>query len=327
MKRFKLVALIGILFASSAAAQTFKVLTPPDPNSIPLMVLKAKEKELLGADTMEIVKAPSGDMSAMKAIMNSKSVDVALFNFISGGKFYSQGINHLRLAGVHVWGGVGIPSKAEIDAGDWSTLKGTKGISIPGIKTPPHIFGMSAMKKHGLNPKKDVKIAGMGPAIAFTTMSQKNRAPSFVLAPEPLISIILFKQKKENWEQKYHLFADSSKAITGKSGKTPLGAFWIVNDKAENIDKLIYGFEKAITFINNPANNKEVAKIVAKGFKQHFGQKVPPKVFEGALNRGVLKLQFKDSKFIEKTVKKFWKKKKIEVDDAIFYNRDTNGKG
>ncbi len=313
------------LLASSLLAQNFKVLTPPDPNSIPLMVLEAKQKEFLGTDTLQIAKAPSGDISAMKAIMNDKKVDVALFNFIAGGKFYSQGIDHLRLAGVHVWGGVGILSKKDIVANDWAALKGTRGLSLPAIKTPPHMFGMAAMKKYGLNPKKDIKVAGMGPAVAFNTMSRKNRAPSFVLAPEPLLSIVLFKQQKENWEQKYHLFADSAKAITGNSGTTPLGAFWIVNDK-KNMDNLIYGFEKAITFINNPKNKKEVAKIVAKGFKKHFGQKVPPKVFENVLDRGVLKLNFKDAKFVKGIVTKFWKSKGIKVDDKIFYNRQTGYK-
>ncbi len=313
------------LLASSLLAENFKVLTPPDPNSIPLLVLEAKQKEFLGTDTMTIAKAPSGDISAMKAIMNDKKVDVALFNFIAGGKFYSQGIDHLRLAGVHVWGGVGILSKTQIKPNDWNALKNTKGLSLPAIKTPPYMFGLSAMKKNGLNPKRDVKVAGMGPAVAFNTMSMKNRAPSFVLAPEPLLSIVLFKQDKENWEQKYHIFADSAKAMTGKAGATPLGAFWIVDDK-KNMDNLIYGFEKAISFINNPANKKEVSQIVAKGFKKHFGQKVPAKVFENVLDRGILKLNFKDAKFVKGKVMKFWKKKGIKVDDKIFYNRQTGYK-
>ena len=75
------------LLASSLVAENFKVLTPPDPNSIPLMVLEAKQKEFLGTDTIKITKAPSGDISAMKAMMNDKKVDVALFNFIAGVSF------------------------------------------------------------------------------------------------------------------------------------------------------------------------------------------------------------------------------------------------
>ncbi len=321
LKKLSLLTVGASFLASSLMAQTFKVLTPPDPNSIPLLVLEAKQKLFLGKDTLKVAKAPSGDISAMKAIMNDKKVDVALFNFIAGGKFYSQGIDHLRLAGVHVWGGVGILSKKEIKPNDWKALKKTRGFALPAIKTPPHMFAMAAMKKNGLNPKRDVKIAGMGPAVAFNTMSMKNRAPSFVLAPEPLLSIVLFKQEKENWEQKYHIFADSAKAITGKSGATPLGAFWIIDDKTKNINNLIDGFNKAIQYINNPANKKEVAQIIAKGFKKHFGQKVPPKVFENTLDRGILKLQFKDAKTVKKQVMKFWSSKGIKVDENIFYKK------
>ena len=318
IKKFTL-GTVGVMFLTSTLlGQTFKVLTPPDPNSIPLLVLEAKQKEFLGADKLKIAKAPSGDISAMKAIMNDKKVDVALFNFIAGGKFYSQGISHLRLAGVHVWGGVGILSKIQIKPNDWKALKDTRGLSLPAIKTPPHMFAMSAMKKNGLNPKRDVKIAGMGPAVAFNTMSMKSRAPSFALAPEPLLSIVLFKQEKENWEQKYHIFADSAKAITGKSGATPLGAFWIIDD-TKKMDNLIKGFSEAIKYINNPANKTEVAKIVAKGFKKHFGQKVPAKVFENVLDRGILKLDFKNSTQVKKQVIKFWNKKGIKVDENIFY--------
>ncbi len=318
IKRLGFLTISATLLASSLLAENFKVLTPPDPNSIPLLVLEAKQKEFLGTDTLQIAKAPSGDISAMKAIMNDKKVDVALFNFIAGGKFYSQGIDHLRLAGVHVWGGVGILSKTQIKPSDWKALKGTRGLSLPAIKTPPHMFAMVAMKKNGLNPKKDVKVAGMGPAVAFNTMSMKNRAPSFVLAPEPLLSIVLFKQEKENWEQKYHIFADSAKAITGKAGATPLGAFWIIDDR-KDMRNLIKGFSDAIKYINNPVNKREVAKIVAKGFKKHFGQKVPAKVFENVLDRGILKLDFKNSVKVKKQVTRFWNKKGIKVDENIFY--------
>lgn len=318
LKKITLLSMGVALLTTATMAESFKVLTPPDPNSIPLLVLEAKQKEFLGTDELIVAKAPSGDISAMKAIMNGKKADVALFNFIAGGKFYSQGIKHLRLAGVHVWGGVGILSKDSIKKNDWSALKGTKGLAIPAIKTPPHMFGVSAMQKNGLNPKKDIKVAGMGPAVAFNTMSMAERAPSFVFAPEPLLSIILFKQQKDNWEQKYHLFADSSVAITGKSGSMPLGAFWIVNDN-KNVDNLISGFEKSIAFINDPKNKKEVAKIVALGFNKYFAQKVPQKVFEDVLDAGVLKLDFRDSKTVKQQVTKFWDKKDIKVDENIFY--------
>jgi len=39
----------------------------------------------------------------MKAMAQNRSVDFALFNALSGSKFYGTGLTNVRLIGVHVW--------------------------------------------------------------------------------------------------------------------------------------------------------------------------------------------------------------------------------
>ncbi len=324
MKQIAYVVLLFSLVLSPgvASAREIKVMTPPDPNSIPLMVLEAKSQEFLPAgDTIKLVIAPAGDVSAMKAIMVQKKADIGLFNFLAGGKFYSQGITNLRLAGIQVWGGIAILSKDNITPGDWSAMSGKTAISIPAIKTPPYLFAMQAAKKHGVDPKS-IKVVGMGPAIAMNKMRLKKEAPDFVMVPEPLLSILLMKQEKENWEQKYHLFSDPAQDLSSRG--IPLGAFWIIDgDNAVSYDEVIYGFEQAIDFVNNPANAMEVAEISSQGFKKYFGMSVPAEAFSAMLQNGLLKLDFREAQQVAGTLKRFWKQRKTEVDPHIFYTRKT----
>lgn len=317
-----LIVLTLALFSGLASAREIKVMTPPDPNSIPLMVLEAKSQEFLPSGMIiKPVVAPAGDVSAMKAIMAQKKADIGLFNFLAGGKFYSQGITNLRLAGVQVWGGIAILSKKNITPGDWSSMSGKTAITIPAVKTPPYVFAMQAAKKHGVDPKS-LKVVGMGPAIAMNKMRLKKGAPDFVMVPEPLLSILLMKQEKENWEQKYHLFSDPAQDLSSRG--IPLGAFWIIDgDNAAAYDEVIYGFEKAIDFVNNPANAMAVAEISSRGFKKHFGMSVPAEAFSAMLSKGLLKLDFREAQQVSGALKKIWKQRKTEVDPHIFYTRKT----
>ena len=331
-RTWKTAALVLAMGASSAIADSatttepkpdiageYLILTPPDPNSIALFVLRAKAAEFLPEGvSIKIKSAPGGDVAAMKAMMVKGDVDYALFNATAGGKFYSQGITNIKMAGTHIWGGVGILSKVEIAPGDWQALKGKNGFATPGIKTPPHMLSSMAMKKNGVNPKVDVMVAGTGPSVAFKQMARKASAPDFVMLPEPLLSIALFKQKKQEWEQKYHLFANSVTEVNGFG--VPLGSFWIVNQTPAT-NAIINGFEKAINYVNDPANRDEVAGIVSKGFGEQFGMKLPPKLFAGMLDRGMLNMQFRDSVTVKKQVRGMWKKAGFKVDDGIFYSR------
>lgn len=301
-----------------AKPKEYTFLSPPDPNAISLMVLQKKAKEFFGHDVkINIQTAPGGDVAAMKAIMTKRSVDYALFNVMGGGFFYSKGLTHLKLGGVQIWGGVAILTKKEIKPKDWKALKGKKGLSVPAVNTPPYMLSLMAMKKNGVS-KKDVQIAGTGPGVAFKQMSRKSSAPDFVVMPEPLISIALFKQQKEKWEQHYHLFADSVREVS--SSGVPLGSFWIVKG-SKDTPAVIDAFAKAVDYTNNPKNRKEVIKIASEGFSKTFKLKVPEKVFADMFSRDLYKAKFKEGRSVEKQIRKMWKNRNINPDSGIFYSK------
>lgn len=126
----------------------FRVSTPPDPNIVPLAVLRAKAEEWMPGVDIELVTAPAGDPGAMRAMIQKKSVDFALFNSIGGSKFYSAGLDNLRIMGVHVWKGVYL--LARDDVREIGELRGKTLASVPAVQTPPHQFAMKALKMHGV---------------------------------------------------------------------------------------------------------------------------------------------------------------------------------
>ena len=126
---------------------TLTVVTPPDPNSIPLLLLYAKQDEWLKGDVpvkLQVKLAPAGDPSAMKALIQNRDADFAFFNSLGGRKMYEEGQKHIRLVGLHVWRGVYILTPQDVK--DWKELNGAKGVAVPGVKTPPHIIAQKALK-------------------------------------------------------------------------------------------------------------------------------------------------------------------------------------
>jgi len=127
---------------------TFTVSTPPDPNFIPIAVLAAKADEWIPGITVEMVTAPAGDPSAMRALAQNRAVDFSLFNLQAGSKFYATGISHMRLMGSHVWKGVYLLAQESIM--DVSELNGETLFAVPAIKTPPHIISEKALNLAGV---------------------------------------------------------------------------------------------------------------------------------------------------------------------------------
>lgn len=299
------------------------VVTPPDPNSVPLLLLKAYENEWLSKNgyevNLKIKLAPSGDPSAMKALLHKKQADIGLFNNLGAAKFYAQGEKHLKLIGVHVWRGVYILTWENIM--DWKQLDGKKGIAIPAIKAPPHIWAMKALKKHNVM----VQFIGtrMG-QVLFTTLSRPNKSVPVVVAPEPAITMILMKQKKENWPVKYKVFADPAKEINPNG--VPLGAMIIVNDTFANsengrkvIETFIEGYKKAINEVKNKGKIDNNSKILVSKWKETFNQNLPPQFFKMLLSSNRLGLNFRRSGKIKEELLKVYKEFGIKVDDGFFY--------
>ncbi|RKQ89088.1 ABC transporter substrate-binding protein [Brockia lithotrophica] len=291
---------------------TLTVVTPPDPNSIPLLLLYAKQDEWLKGDVpvkLQVKLAPGGDPSAMKALIQNRDADFALFNSLGGRKMYEEGQKHIRLVGTHVWRGVYILTPQDVK--DWKELNGANGIAVPGVQTPPHILAQKALKKQGA----EVNFAPMGPGEAlWTTLSENQQGIKVVAAPEPLVSMILMRQEKDNWKTKYKVFADPVEVLNPEGKIFPLGAVWLVNDKLLDTPEgvkagkaFVEGFKKAIAYANDPANRQEAVQLLPKYWKEVFNQEAPPKLFEMMLSSGRLGLDFKGGPEAKDTVFSLWK--------------------
>ncbi len=302
--------------AGQALANDISFMVFPNVQAVPLMVLQAKVDTFLPEGSKVVLTHPEHNPKAIKQFLAGKKSDFVSFNMNMGVKLYQGGLKNLKLAGVHVWGGVGILSKAEIKPGDWSALKGKKGLIVPGKKSPPGMVSMKAMKLNGINPGMDLEIGEANPHKSFQQMMKKEAAPDFVVIPEPQLSHGLVNMKKMGWEQKYHVFADSARSISAFG--LPMGSLWAVRD-VDDAASILKGFERAVAYTMNPANRAEVAKIVSEGFKREFGKKPGPDVFEAMLGRGIVKMRFKDAAAISTKLNMVWAMNGFFPDSEIFY--------
>lgn len=301
---------------SAALAKDVSFMCFPNAQSLPLFVLQAKAAEFLPQGTRITIAHPQHNPKAIAAFLQQKQVNFASMNHALGAKLHAKGMSHLKLAGVHVWGGVGILSKIQIKPGDWAALKGREGLAVPGLMSPSHKMSMMAMKVNGIKPKQDIIMAGTSPRNAFQQMKSKATAPDFITIPEPQLSHGLLVMEQQNWEQKYHLFADSITSITDFG--IPIGSLWLVNETPDTA-MILNGFERAVAYTMDPANRAEVAQIIAAGFKTTFGKDAPPKVFENALKRGLLKMRFKDAAAIERKLRMVWNNMGLAPGGDVLY--------
>ncbi|MBN2861104.1 MAG: ABC transporter substrate-binding protein, partial [Sphaerochaetaceae bacterium] len=281
---------------------TFTVSTPPDPNFIPAAILAAKADQWMEGIEVELVTAPAGDPSAMRALAQNRSVDFALFNLQAGSKFYTTGISHIRLVGSHVWKGVYLLARDSVT--DLSELNGETLLAVPAIKTPPHIMSEKALRLSGVSA--EFIPAGSGPSL-FALLSQKNRAPKAFTAPEPLVSIILARQEKDNWPVRYRVFMDPQRILDPAEGKVPTGSLWLINpgvldSNPQAVEDFVSGFERANSYAVDPANAEEVAQIVSETLAEIYGQSAGRQVYLDMLNSGRLDLDFRHADEIREVV-------------------------
>jgi ABC-type nitrate/sulfonate/bicarbonate transport system substrate-binding protein len=305
--------------AQESGSIVFRVSTPPDPNLIPLAVLRAKAEEWMPGVEVEIVTAPAGDPGAMRAMIQKKSVDFALFNSIGGSKFYSAGLDNLRMMGVHVWKGVYLLAREDIR--DLDELNGKTLASVPAVQTPPHQVSMKALRKNGV--EAEFVPGGSGPSL-MALLSRPDKAPAGFVAPEPMVSIILARQEKDNWPVKYRVFLDPQKELNPDSSEIPLGALWLlkpelVSEKGEAVRAFVEGFDRAAEYVNDPRHQEEVAGFVSEVMGEIFGQNIGPQVYMQMLSSGRLGLDFRGAEVIEEEVSRAFKKLyDFEVDPGMF---------
>ncbi|MFW5736537.1 MAG: hypothetical protein ACOCXB_04185, partial [Halanaerobium sp.] len=125
---FFLLAILILTSTVGKAESVLKVSTPPDPNSLPLLLLYANQDEWFEETKIEIKMSPSGDPGATRALIQSKKADLVLFSSFSGAKFFTEGEKDLRLLGTHVWKGVYLLAREDINT--WEKIDGKRGLAI-----------------------------------------------------------------------------------------------------------------------------------------------------------------------------------------------------
>lgn len=298
---------------------TFTVSTPPDPNIIPLAVLREKADEW-GLDVnVEIVTAPAGDPSAMRAMIQKRNVHFALFNALGGTKFYNAGLDDIRLVGVHVWKGVYLAAKETVqEPGD---LEGETLLAVPGMQNPPHVLSMKALGELGVGA--EFVPGGSGPAL-MALLSQEDRAPKAFAAPEPMISIIFKNQEVNDWPVRYRVLVDPQAVLVPASGEVPLGALWlvdpaVVSDHGDAAQRFVAGFDRAVDYANDSAHYDEVAEIVADAMAEFYSQSSDASVFQAMLESGRLGLDFRPAVDVHDVVTQNLEQLyDIEVPEGVF---------
>jgi ABC-type nitrate/sulfonate/bicarbonate transport system substrate-binding protein len=270
------------------------VSTPPDPNIIPLAVLRQKAQAWdLGFEVV-IQNAPAGDPGAMRAMIHDRRVDFALFNALGGTKFYNAGLDNLRLVGTHVWRGVYLLARDSV--AERADLDGATVLAVPGVQNPPHVLSMRALAREGIRP--EFVPGGSGPAL-MALLSQPDRAPMGFVAPEPMVSIILGRQESDDWSVRYRVFVDPQEMLS-PTGEIPLGSLWLVNpdiltDHPDAAREFVAAFDRATDYVNNPANHEEVARMVAEALTEIYSQSAGASVYRAMLESGRLGMDYRSA--------------------------------
>ncbi|RNA65070.1 ABC transporter substrate-binding protein [Prosthecochloris sp. ZM_2] len=298
---------------------TFRVITPPDPNFIPMSVLRAKAGEWMPGVEVELVMVPSGDPSTMRAMLYSRAADFALFSVPGGSRFVDSGITNLSLVGVHVWKGVHLLAQESV--GSVRELDGQRLIAVPAVMTPSHMVAKHALHLEGVNADFT---SGRGGPVLMARLSSPGSAPLGFVAPEPMVSIILRRQQKENWPVRYKVLMDLQAVASPRTGETPLGGLWVVEPGRVRANKdaartFVDGFRRAVDYADDPRHVEEVADIVSGAMKEVYGQRASPAVYRSMLKSPRLRLDFRDARAVEKVVVKELKRiYGVVVDEKVF---------
>ena len=314
--------IVILLHSTLARAEEIRILTSPAAQAMPLFVLKAKQQVLFPlSDDLQIklIQAPpQKDWQATLDILQQKNADYGVFNVIRGAKAYINGISHLKLADSFLWGAPLILSKSTIKPSDWVSLKGKTGIVFETEESPLYILGQRLLIEQGFDPQNDIILESIPYTEIINTIRQGNTTPDFFIVPEPLATQILTQQEEEKWKVHYHPFADIVRSLNAFG--LPLGGFWIINEKPYTND-LIYAFEQAIEYLNEPANRQEASQIISEGYKEQFGILINANAVESMLARNNLVLRVRDAEFIQKNLQDIWQAFNLSPDDDIFHRR------
>lgn len=260
-----------------ARASEIRLSLPPDPNALPIFVLEAKQEQFLPDDELTLVSNPAGDPSGMRALIQARRVDFALFNLVGGVRFIQGGLEDLSLVTPWVWRGIYLLQPVE--AGGLPALDGREVLVAPGTSTPPHVVTERALAGRDIHPAFATGGAG---AVLMQQLRSPERAPAAVAAPEPLVSLILDRQEAQDWEQRWEIRLDPAEQL---GGTIPLGALWQAHpDVAPEVrERLVASLDEVAVWLEDPANHDEAAAIGAAGYKAFFRMPIPEETFREML--------------------------------------------
>ncbi|MFP4251133.1 MAG: hypothetical protein ACOCY2_01705 [Guyparkeria sp.] len=268
---------LALLFALPSQAAEIRLSLPPDPNALPVFVLEAKQERFLPEDDLKLVSNPAGDPSAMRAMIQARRVDFALFNLIGGVRFHAGGLRDISLVTPWVWRGIYLLQPVEDN--DLEELDGQRVLVAPGTSTPPHVVTAEVLTDMGIRPEF---VTGGAGTVLMEQLRDPKRAPAGVAAPEPLVSQILDRQEAQDWEQRWEIRLDPAEQL---GGEIPLGALWQAHPDVdpEVRQRLVAALDEVANWLEDPANHDEAAAIAAAGYRSFFRMPVPESTFRGLL--------------------------------------------
>lgn len=266
-----------LMFAIPSGAEEIRLSLPPDPNALPVFVLEAKQERFLPEDELKLVSNPAGDPSAMRAMIQARRVDFALFNLVGGVRFHQGGLRDIGLVTPWVWRGIYLlqpDGEREIEG-----LDGQRVLVAPGRSTPPHVVTERVLAEMDIRPEFATGGAG---TVLMEQLRDPKRAPAGVAAPEPLVSQILDRQEAQDWDQRWEIRLDPAEQL---GGVIPLGALWQAHPDVDPAvrNRLVAALDEVAAWLEDPANHDEAAAIAAAGYRSFFRMPVPESTFRGLL--------------------------------------------
>jgi len=306
---FALILLAGV---RGAGAAEIRLSLPPDPNALPIFVLEQKQDRFLPDDELVLVSNPAGDPSAMRAMIQSRRVDFALFNLIGGVRFRQGGLQDLGLVTPWVWRGIYLLQPA--GSGSLASLDDQRILVAPGTSTPPHIITERVLAGMDIHPEF---VTGGAGAVLMQQMRQPQRAPAAVAAPEPVVSLILDRQENQDWDQRWEIRLDPT---TGFDGDIPLGALWATHQDIDPDvrERLVEALDRVAAWMANPAHHDEAAAIGAAGYRSFFRMPLPETTFRRMLDAERVQWSVDRGPAVRKTVGEYLSAFGIETPTGLF---------
>lgn len=304
---------ILLMLAAPARAEDIRLSLPPDPNALPVFVLEAKRQQFLPDDELTLVSNPAGDPSAMRAMIQARRVDFALFNLIGGVRFKQGGLRDLALVTPWVWRGIYLLQPT--DGGTLAELDGRRVLVAPGISTPPHVISERVLADMDIHPEF---VTGGAGTVLMEQLRDPRRAPAAVAAPEPVVSLILHRQQSQQWQQRWEITLDPAERL---GGSIPLGALWQAHPDVDPgaRQRLVEAFDEVAAWLADPSNHEEAAAIGTAGYRSFFRMPIPEAALREMLDADRVHWSITKGPVARKTVNDYLRRVfDIEMPEALY---------